>query len=614
MGAASELIKLAEKKFGKLTAAEKKLFRKTAEGEIADYSPRSKKPINPANAAKWGPSRVLLADRIAWLCTEAAQLVTHRGTRIKGVRIDETFDLEDAKVPFPLYFEQCKFTAYANFRNTQMPALYMLGTHTGPLSADGLKTNGPVFFRNGFKAEGEINLVAATVGGSLVCDYGQFLNKDARAINADGLKVGGYIFLRNVKAEGEVSLLRARVERSLECDNSKFINNGKAALAADELNVQGSVSLRGVRAEGEVRLLGGTICGNLECDNSQFINKNKEGKALSADGLNIDGNVNLRNGFKAEGEVRLLGASVVGDLDCNKGKFINEDRIALSADGLKVCGAVFLRHGFKAEGTVSFVGATVEKHFCLGNVDSPEQMTLDLTTASIGTLHDDKIDSWPGPGRLSLHGLEYKNISHQSPRDSETRIEWLRRQKDFSPQPYEQLAKVLRESGDGAGARGVLVAKNKDKAKQTKLTFAEKCWYHFLGRSIGYGHKPWLAMPWIVIFGWALFAWGNSRGLITPPSESAYVEDNASTRRIAEVYPVFSSLAYSIDVFVPVFDLHQVKYWLPNAKRGPEIIEPTSSLALCWGGVLLSWLWIETAFGWILTTLSLASLTGMVKR
>ena len=67
MAAASELLKLAEKKFGKLTMAEKKLFRAAAEGEIADYSPRSKKPIDPTNAAKWGPSRFLLADRIAWL-------------------------------------------------------------------------------------------------------------------------------------------------------------------------------------------------------------------------------------------------------------------------------------------------------------------------------------------------------------------------------------------------------------------------------------------------------------------------------------------------------------------------------------------------------------------
>ncbi len=136
MDAASELLKLAEEKFGKLTKTEEKLFRAAAKGEMANYSPKSKKPIRPANAAKWGPSRVLRADRIAWLCTEAAHLVTHRGIQIKGARIDEEFDLLFAKVPFHLLFAQCKFMADINFREAQIVALYMPGTHTGPLSAD----------------------------------------------------------------------------------------------------------------------------------------------------------------------------------------------------------------------------------------------------------------------------------------------------------------------------------------------------------------------------------------------------------------------------------------------------------------------------------------------
>ncbi|MEA3225647.1 MAG: hypothetical protein U9Q07_06815, partial [Planctomycetota bacterium] len=143
MDAASELLKLAEEKFGKLTAAEKKLFRAAAEGEIADYSPRSKKPIDPANAAKWGPTRVLLAYRIKWLCTnkQVSQLVAHRGIQIKGARVDEAFELEHAKVPFPLDFEQCKFTAAINFRHAEIAGLNMSGTHVGLLSADGLKAD-----------------------------------------------------------------------------------------------------------------------------------------------------------------------------------------------------------------------------------------------------------------------------------------------------------------------------------------------------------------------------------------------------------------------------------------------------------------------------------------
>ncbi|NOR66916.1 MAG: hypothetical protein GQ528_06140, partial [Woeseiaceae bacterium] len=439
------------------------------------------------------------------------------------------------------------------------------------LSADRLKIGGGIYLHNGFTAEGEVRLLGATVGGNLECDNGQFINKGGIALNADGVKVGGYIFLLRFKAEGGVWLLNATVGRNLECQMGQFINKG--------------------------------------------------GKALNADGLEVAGGVFLHEDFNAEGEVRLLGATVGGNLICEGGQFINNDGRAINADGVKVVGNVFLRNRFRAHGTVSLVGATIDKYLSLTGVESPEHMMLDLNSAKIGTLHD-KEDSWPVPKHLVLHGLEYKDISHKSPRDAETRIEWLRRQKGFSPQPYEQLAKVLRESGDDSGAKDVLIAKNKDKAYRTELTRAQWLWYRLFGPLVGYGHKPWLAAPlalMIVLSGWVFFKEGHSHGLVTPLTESAYSNNNAgikdpggASKRISEVYPVFNPLVYSIDVFVPVVDLRQARYWLPNANRGSELV-PTSSAALCTGGLLLFWLWFEIACGWILTTLFLVGLTGLVR-
>ncbi|MBC8218878.1 MAG: hypothetical protein H8E73_10470, partial [Planctomycetes bacterium] len=148
-------------------------------------------------------------------------------------------------------------------------------------------------------------------------------------------------------------------------------------------------------------------------------------------------------------------------------------------------------------------------------------------------------------------------------------------------------------------------------------------WYRFFGPLIGYGHTPWLAIPLalvIILFGSVFFKEGYSHGLVTPPSDSAYSKEGDAgisapgdtNRHISEVYPVFNSLVYSIDVFVPVVDLHQAKYWLPNANRGSELV-PTSSAALCTGGLLLLWLWVEIACGWVLTTLFLVGLTGLVR-
>jgi len=667
----SKLLKWSNEKY-EISDAEEKLFRYVANGEIADFSAKNEEDNDPNNADNWGPDRVLRASRIAWLCTDkrALQLVTHRGIQIKGARIDEQFDLMFTKVSFPLVFDQCKFKEYINFMYAQIFILSMTGTHTGPIFASGMKVDGPVYFRKGFKVQGEVNIMGAMIGGDFSCTNSQFINKGGNAIHADGLKVDGTVSLSDgFKAEGEVRLPGATVGFNLQCNNGQFINQGGNALNADGLNVGGSVVLSdGFKAEGEVRLIGATIGGNLncikgqfinkvekalstdglkvggsiflrdgfkaegevrllhstvgvslECDNSQFINQG--GIALYANGLKVEGSVFLRNGFKSQGEVNLIGATIGGNLNCDNSQFNNKDKRALLADGLKVEGSVFLSNGFKAQGAVSFVGATIDKHFRLGYVYSPEEMTLDLNSAKIGILHD-REDSWPGPGRLLLHGLEYAGISNESPRDSKTRIEWLRRQKDFWPQPYEQLAEVLRNSGDDAGAKDVLIAKNKDKAKHTKLTLSQWFWYRLFGPLIGYGYRPWRAMIValiLILIGWRLFKKGYSHGLIMPLSDSAYVEGNIDnleqsngSQRISKIYPVFNSLVYSIDVFVPLVELHQVKYWLPNANRA---FEPKRKVLapLYKGRTLLIWFWIETALGWILTTLFLAGLTGLVR-
>src|SRR3990172_7731101 len=66
---------------------------------------------------------------------------------------------------------------------------------------------------------------------------------------------------------------------------------------------------------------------------------------INADGLKTGGAVFLNYGFKAVGEVRLLGADIGGQLSCSKGTFENEEGDALSADGLKTGGNVFLDKG-----------------------------------------------------------------------------------------------------------------------------------------------------------------------------------------------------------------------------------------------------------------------------
>ncbi len=60
--------------------------------------------------------------------------------------------------------------------------------------------------------------------------------------------------------------------------------------------------------------------------------------------------------------------------------------------------------------------------------------------------------------------------------------------------------------------------------------------------------------------------------------------------------PAFHALVYSIDVFVPLIDLCQAKFYLPK------------------DGWVQVYHWVHIGAGWVLSTLLAVGLTGLVRR
>jgi hypothetical protein len=186
-------------------------------------------------------------------------------------------------------------------------------------------------------------------------------NSSTKGITADGLKVSRGLFLRGgFKSEGEVRLLGAAIGGNLECDRATIINTNRPgkALSAEGLKVDGSVFLRdGFTAEGEVRFMGAVVGGNVECDGGRF--NNSGFYALKADGIKVEGAVRLQKNFIAAGEVSLVGAQINGDLDCEGGQFINNTNNCLSLAGATIKQNVILANGFRAEGRVDLRDAII---------------------------------------------------------------------------------------------------------------------------------------------------------------------------------------------------------------------------------------------------------------
>jgi hypothetical protein len=484
------------------------------------------------------------------------------------------------------------------------------------LVAQSAEIKSSVFLRNGFSATGQVWLRGVSIGGILDCDNGTFTNDGGYALVAEGAEIKGAVLLSDgFNATGEVWLSGASIGGNLNCHNGTFTNAGGNALMAQSAEIKGAVLLSdGFSATGEVSLLGASIGSNLECDNGKFANK--DGAALVAQSAEIKGAVLLRNGFSATGTVWLKGASIGGDLDCDNGKFTNEGGDALTAEGAEIKGDVLLRNGFSATGKVSLLGATIEDGLAIGAI-KPGDMELDLRFATTSTLIDEK-DSWPETGKLNLDGFTYEKIANGSPVKGSDRLNWIRRQNleaSFSPQPYEQAARVLRASGHDQAATEVLIGKQEDLRQYGDLSRIGWFWNWFLGHTIAHGYKPHYALYWAAGFiaaGTTLFGvgYGQDPRLISPANVAPFEAAPATAPQLSENYPKFNALVYSLDVFMPIVDFYQKSYWLPNANRGAEI-----PLVFLKTGALLRWyFWLHIVAGWVLTSLWVAGFTGLVRR
>ena len=640
-----------------LNPAEEKFVRCLAEG----------KPCIVGNGKLPGPEeRIESGDNANVVRGEVIRFFAYGGSEensvsgliisLQGAWISGDLDVTHANIPYALMCSNCHFDDFVRMQYAECAGLYLIGSHLARgLGADALTTKGYVFLRDNFFAKGEVRLLGANIGGGLDCNGGKFHNPKGYALYADGLTTRYGVYLNgNFSAEGEVRLLNANIGGDLDCVGGKFHNPDGNALAVDGLTTKGAVYLsKDFSGKGEVRLMNASIGGNLDCVGGKF--HNLGGKALSVDNLTTKGDVNLRNGFFAEGEVRLMGANIGGDLSCMSGKFHNPKGHALSADGLTTKGAVYLSKNFSAKGEVRLLSANISGNLdCTGgkfhnpdknkyalNVDGGNisgglfwretacKGNVCLAYARANVLSDDP-DSWESC-KVDLDGFTYNRFSN--PMDAQFRIGWLAKRPDeeeFSPLPYEQVAKVLFGMGHVHDAREILL--KKERLLTECGTFP---WMWRQGRKIwdvlaGYGYRPWLhtflISLGIMMIGSGLFCWGEQAGRIAPHQPAALVSSKYQYGRIpAETpdetvarkfsgYPEFSPILFSVDIFVPFLNLHQEPFWYPAPYGGHQHWwRSAEDGEFSWWVLLEGWYWFQIIAGWVLTSLFLLSITGLLR-
>jgi len=306
---------------------------------------------------------------------------------------------------------------------------------------------------------------------------------------------------------------------------------------------------------------------------------------LRADGADVAGSVLLRNGFHIAGDLSFSGAKIEGQLSFSHAQFNSGSKLVLQ-------------------------NTLVKQAFLWRDLGPDSPVHLDLRDASVGQIADDE-QSWPRKGTLLLDGFVYQRIG-EGPRDAGKRLEWLARQPDnFTPQPYRQLARVLRESGDDAGARDVLIAMEDARLTRGALSATQRIVHWMLRLTVGYGYKPLRALWYIlflVLLGTSIFSWGHNANVIVEVD-----------RKSIQAYKSFSPFIYSLEHFLPLVKLGMTEHWVPDPKATPTpLLFPFSNRvapAPAKLGTYIQWyLWAHILLGWFFTSMLVAGVTGLVKR
>jgi hypothetical protein len=450
-----------------------------------------------------------------------------------------------------------------------------------------------------------------------------------------GAKIIGWLNLAFVNVPYPLTLRHCRFTDSVCLIGSRIpvldlVGSSVKYMMAEGATFLHTLFLCGFAADEGVRLARSQIGGDLACTGGKFGRApTSRGEALNAESAQVAGHAFLNDGFAAEGEVWLLGIKVGGDLNCAGGTFKS-----LSADYANIKRSVFLNKQFTIAGTVRLpcaqIGgsvmldggkfgelylqnATIGENLFLDEIQITEGMTIDLRNASADTLCDDP-ESWPTRGKLHLNGFLYRHISSGTKATSaKMRLEWLGRQGEFRGQPYRQLAKVLREMGDDRGARLVGFQMESRRRRHEDHTWRSRIAGWVLKATIGYGVYPLRVVWWLLgltIFGAALFHYAYQAGAMTPAGQTAYVY----FQQHHEPPPYekqFNCVVYSLENSVPVLRLGQDSNWTPdpaarNSARVPWWLT-VPSLLRCFR-------WTQIIIGWILGTLFVAGVTGVVRK
>jgi len=200
----------------------------------------------------------------------------------------------------------------------------------------------------------------------------------------------------------------------------------------------------------------------------------------------------------------------------------------ISARFAHIAGHLSLRDAqFYPNTTVDLTEAQVKGYLNIRKLGEGGTRTLILKNAVVAVLKGVKETKWR-TWNLDLFGFTYTRLEHDghdgaepSGKESEqcgkfTKLkiwfkkwrekpnkyltDWLKQDKGSSPQPYHQLASVLRTQGELEKANDILFAQKRRERSEATIFSRRHLWLWLLQLSIGYGYRYIYTIGWILLF------------------------------------------------------------------------------------------------------------------
>ncbi|MBB1242869.1 oxidoreductase [Streptomyces durbertensis] len=536
----------------RLTTAEWGLWQAFRNGTRHDLRTGDLAEDDPGGDRVWGPRRTVRARVISTLLLHGPPPLLGRvaALHLSGALITGRLDLSGGTVQPYFELRHCRFDEEVLLSECRLSTGRLLGCRLPRLEAARLTTDGDLHLPR-CSIPGGIRLTDAVIGTDLMLNEVTVGGgRRGRAIAADGMTVGQDLQASLLLAGGEVSLRGARIGGSLFMYGSELRNRrGPYALHAPQLEVARFAHFASFGNAGARHLLSST--------------------PPTGTRYPLTGRDGARPQLRPHPSPDPSGPPVQPFL-CDGGMKLDDGRFG---DSLVLEGArLELERGQELS-----LRRVQTPELCF----TPERVTegrVVLAGATVGNLVD-RADSWPRHEGLWMAGFSYEHLIPIGSFPLAERLRWVATATpEYSAEPYEQLATVLRNGGEDNEARTVLLAKQR--RRRETLPLAGKLWGYLQDWTVAYGYQPVRALLWMLLL-WA--------------SGALFFRSNAPEPRNDEESPHWDAGVYALDLLLPLIDLGHDTAWRPEGFHQ----------------------WMATGLvlaGWVLATTVAAGATRLLRR